>query len=270
MENTIQFPQKRIREILAYTIKNDEAGVKQLLAKNGFDASRLNTPALHIAYLKAIKDSPVFRSQVAQAMVGSVHAIRTNSKVSVTPMSLNFINQPQLNIAFVPEPQLGFVDQGQIGFVNQPQLGFVDQGQLGFVKTKGKKNLNIIDTAEALNDYSTPSLTPSTINTTPVAPAPASSGGFWDTLGGLASKDNLNKLFNTGLDTLSTSLKNSSNSTSEQNALEVERLRLQQIQAQNELANNSGMPTWGIVAIVVVVAGAIGAGIYFSMKKKAA
>ena len=257
METTTQLPEKRMREILAYTIKNDEAGVKNLLAKNGYDASKLSTPALHIAFLKAIKDSPVFRGDLAKKLTESVSKIKSRSKGMITPMSLNFINQPQLNIAFADQGQIGFVDQGQIGFVNQPGLGFT-----------GKKSLNVIDTTEALNDYSQPSLSVPSTNT-PAQPAPSSGGGFWDSLGSLASKDNINKLFNTGLDTLSTSIKNSSNSSSEQNALELERLRLQQIQAQNELADK-GMPTWGIVAIVIVVAGAIGAGIYFSMKKKKA
>lgn len=239
MENTLQLPAKRLREILAFTIKNDKKGVKDLLAKNGFDASNLNTDDLHIAFLKAIKDSPVFRNQVADKLAESVKKIKTRSKSGITAMSLNFVNQPQLQ----------FVNQPQLGFVTEPQL------DLGF------------DTTAALSDYTAPSLI-----VTPAAPAPtptpASSGGFWDSLSSLANKDNLNKLFNTGLDTLSTSLKNSSNSSSEQNALELERLRLQQIQAQNALADKQGMPTWAVVSIVVVALGLVGTGIYFAVKKK--
>lgn len=259
METTqdVQLPKKRFDQALAYTLKNDVQGVKDMLAKNGYDASKLNSNGVHIAFLKAIKDSSTFRADVAKHLTGVVDQLKAHYakyKPGAKTPALNFVNQPQVN--FVSQP---------MNFVNQPN-------GLGFVREPGALNMSGVKThLNLMDDYSTDANlsatlpTTAAINTTTTTPAPASSGSFWDSLGSLANKDNLNKLFNTGLDTLSTSLKNSSNSTTEQNALELERLRLQQIQAQNE---NTGMGTGTIIVICVLSAAVIGGGLYLILKKK--
>jgi len=96
---------------------------------------------------------------------------------------------------------------------------------------------------------------------------------FWDSLAGVASTDNLNKLFGTGLDTLSNSLKAKANRQSEERALELERLRLEQLNVQKDIQSGggilpgSGMSLGAKIAIGVGVAGVVGIIIYLAVKK---
>jgi hypothetical protein len=105
--------------------------------------------------------------------------------------------------------------------------------------------LNVVTTADELATQQGDSVA----STTAAAPVKTS---IWDSLKGAANTTNISNLFNTGLETLSTKLKNNANSASEERALEIERIRLAQIQAQNE-APKAAMPTWAIVAVVGVV-----------------
>jgi hypothetical protein len=114
--------------------------------------------------------------------------------------------------------------------------------------------------------------------TTPVVKPTTATGSFWSTLGGVANQDNLNKLFSTGLDTLSTTLKNKANKDSEERALELERIRLEQIQAQKDLVNaggkvpgtttSTGLSTGAKIGIGVGGAVLIGVVIYLVVRKK--
>jgi hypothetical protein len=113
--------------------------------------------------------------------------------------------------------------------------------------------------------------------TTPVVKPAASTGSFWNTLGGVANQDNLNKLFSTGLDTLSTSLKSKANKASEERALELERIRLEQIQAQKDLVSaggkvpgttSTGLSTGAKVGIGIGGAVLLGVIIYLVVRKK--
>lgn len=96
---------------------------------------------------------------------------------------------------------------------------------------------------------------------------------FWQTLGGVASTENLNKLFGTGLDVLSTKLAANANKDSEERALELERIRLQQLQTQAALKATTSVSTPGLstgawIAIGLGSALLIGTVIYFAVKKK--
>lgn len=107
--------------------------------------------------------------------------------------------------------------------------------------------------------------------------APATSTGstssFWSTLGGVANQQNLNNLFGTGLDVLSTKLKSDANKGSEERALELERLRLQQIyatgdvQARNAALPNKGLSTGAIIGISLGGVAVIGLIVYLAVKK---
>jgi hypothetical protein len=130
-------------------------------------------------------------------------------------------------------------------------------------------NLNLF----GADDISTMNTTAGAGSTTPTTTTTQKSS-FWSTLGGVASKENLSKLFNTGLDTLSTKLKNDANKASEERALELERLRLQQLQTQKEITGSGGAPTkkgmpgWAIGLIVVGGLGLVGTVLYFALRKK--
>lgn len=119
-----------------------------------------------------------------------------------------------------------FVQQPLVGFAKQPLMqDFVEQPQLAFTEP-----------VDDLNPYSTTQVTKDSVGSSTAK----SSGSFWSNLGSLASKDNLQSLFNTGLNVASTSLQNKANKESEERALELERLRLQQIQAQADLSKKGG------------------------------
>jgi hypothetical protein len=118
--------------------------------------------------------------------------------------------------------------QGKHNFIRQPMAqDFLDQPKLNYVSTDD------ITTAGSATEPTT-STTGTTTTTT-------QKSSFWSTLGGLASKENLQSLFNTGLNVASTSLQNKANKESEERALELERLRLEQIQAQKDLAASGGL-----------------------------
>lgn len=112
------------------------------------------------------------------------------------------------------------------------------QGKHNFVKQDLARDFIDQPKLNAFGDDFAPTSTPTSNATTTTTPK--SSSGFWSTLGGLASKENLQSLFNTGLNVASTSLQNKANKESEERALELERIRLEQIQAQKELAESGG------------------------------
>lgn len=191
MGNTI--PKKQMDNIIAEVMQNHVADIRGLLTFNGVvDASGFGDDDTRIAFLKAMKDSASFRTDLAGYMSNLV----------------------QTKASFVGQPQLDYVAEPMAGFVNQPMLGFGP----------------ISDEPAA------------TTTTTPAK----SGGGFWGALGGLASKDNLQSLFNTGLGAASNALQNKANKDSEERALELERLRLQQIQAQKDLAAAGGGVSKGL------------------------
>lgn len=100
------------------------------------------------------------------------------------------------------------------------------------------------------------------------------SGSFWSSLGKVFSPDLIQAGIKTGLNSISTSMQAKANSSSEQNALELERLRLQQIQAQTE-ANKAkgaseGFPTWGKVVLGIVGVGALVTIVVVIVRKKKA
>ncbi len=144
-------------------------------------------------------------------------------------------------MADLVQTQATFIAQPLLGFVNQPQLNYVDNAHLN---ETGPSN-------ESGFDYTAPATT-STPTTTE-----KTKSSFWSTLGGLASKENLQSLFNTGLNVTSTSLQNKANKESEERALELERLRLQQIQAQKELSQSGGGSKMSTGAIIGIVAGGL-------------
>lgn len=152
--------------------------------------------------------------------------------------------------------------QDQASFVSQPQLGFVEEPYLNTVTLADMAK----EAAKSSSSGAAAGAAGSTSKTT-------TGGTFWSSLGGLASTENLNKLFNTGLDTLSNKLKNDSNKSSEERALELERLRLQQLQAQTDLKkvdgqNKKTLPGWGIALIAVGGLVVVGTVIYLAVRKK--
>ena len=213
MENV--FPQKRMDDVLAYVLGNRINDVRQLLVNNGVvGAGSFSDQQVRVAFLKAIKDSESFRSNLASYLTSLVQEESTAS----------------------------FVDQPGMSFVQQPTLDF----------TMNTSALGSAAAAAASGTTTTATTTPTTTSKT----------SFWSTIGGLASKDNLQTIFNTGLNVAATSLTAKANKESEERALQLEAIRLQQIQAQKELAatEKKGLSTgaWigivlGIAAIVTVI-----------------
>lgn len=212
METTI--PKKQIDVMLADMLQNDIAGIRGLLNNNGIiNVSSFSDKDTKIAFLKAIKDSASFRSDLSNYLTAKVQ--RQHNFVSSMDLTREFIDQPKLN-------------------------AFGD---------------DFADPATAASATTTPTTTTTTTQ----------KSSFWSSLGGLASKENLQSLFNTGLNVASTSLQNKANKESEERALELERLRLEQINAQKELAAsgglNKGLSTgaWiaiglGLITLIIVVA----------------
>lgn len=103
---------------------------------------------------------------------------------------------------------------------------------------------------------------------TPEDAAPPAKKSIWDTLGGVFTPDVIKSGINTGLGAVSTSIQSKANSKSEQNALELERLRLAQIQAGNESgASAGGMSSGAKIGIAVGAIAVVGIIIFMVAKK---
>lgn len=112
-----------------------------------------------------------------------------------------------------------------IGFQNSNFNG------VGFSNGNGAGYYNLFDAEEAA--ATTTGATPTT--------KPASSGGsFWDGLGKIFTPDVIKNGINTGLGALGTSIQSNANNTSQQNAIELERIRLAQIQAAGAAGVGAG------------------------------
>ncbi len=153
----------------------------------------------------------------------------------------------QSNHSFVSQPAMQ-------NFMENPQQNFVDQPQLGFSSTfLASANTSITNAAEEEKEE-------------------AKTGTFWSSLGGLASKENLQTLFNTGLNAASAALTSKANQASEERALELERIRLQQLQTQKEMGLNADGSKKGISALgwvgIALGTGLLITGIVLIVKKK--
>lgn len=232
-------PQKRMDELTAYVMQKRLDEVRQLLSKNGVEnAYELSNKDAQLAFLKAIKDSATFRTSLADYLT---EFLKESTK--------NFVDQPG---------SLDFVSQDLV-FMNAAGPTFSTQAE--------------VDTWNYNNGYDgvesgSAKLTGSSTS--------GSSGSFWGTLGSLASPQNLNKLFNVGVDTLSANMQANANKASEERALEAERLRLQQLMIQNEIAGKGagatakkGLPTAAWIGIGVGGVVLIATIVYFATRKKA-
>lgn len=146
-------------------------------------------------------------------------------------------------------------------FVNQPAVA------LDFISQPAFHNFSEGDVWNAPAD--------STTGSTSGSSGSSSGGGFWSTLGGIFSKEVIQKGINTGLDALSSKLQANANKTTEKNALALEAERLKQLQTQLEIerarANQplgAGMPTWAKWAIGVGVAAILLISVVVIVRKK--
>lgn len=217
----------KMDEIIAHVMSNNISDIRSLLTNNGIvDAGSLNDSDTQIAFLKAIKDSASFRNDFSDYLATMVQG------------QSNFVQQP--NMPFVNQPNMPFVSQPNMPFVNEPgSTGLINQPMLNAVSLEDAENMD-------LGSGTTTTKTTTTKTT----------GSFWSSLGGLASKENLQSLFNAGLGVASNALTAKANKESEERALELERLRLQQLQAQKELGLNAdgskrGLSTGAVIGIVL-------------------
>ncbi len=229
-------PENVSRLLAGYlTEKKDEAA--NLLRVNGISVNALSTQSdIRLAYLKAIKDSDQFRSSASTALTKFVQSITDKS---------NFVDN------------LGFC--------------FVDN-----VDTRtGVDNLSFVNNDDHLN---TIGIAPTTINpnyasgvTSTTAPSTTTTKtGFWSSLGNIFTPEVIQTGVKTGLGALSTKLQSDANASSEANALRLEELRLQQMQAQAEINKTSPaskMSTGAKVAIGVGVAALVGTVIWLAVRK---
>lgn len=230
-------PKRELDELVAYVITHRADQLRELLTRNGFvSAQNLSKEDVQRAFLKAVKDSPSFRMDASQFFSTVVQ--------NDAGASVGFASQPgSLNWTETHSPF------GSSKF-NATGSGFAPK-----IITAGGMD------AAAAAAASTPT------------PAPVAKSSFWSTLGSVANKDTLTALLNTGLGAVSTSLTAKANKGSEERALELERLRLQQIQAQKDLKATpgspvSGMPKWAKVSLVIGGVALVGTVIYLVARKK--
>lgn len=208
----------KMRQALAQTMQYP-SDLRQMLLNNGIaNAESLNDYDTQIATLKAVKDSASFRSDLANFMT---EMVKSSTKKGVAS-------------------------------------NFVSQGDLGFVAQQRSLNFGALDTPLS----NTVSLGGSSSSGAAAAGGSTSTsnggGDFWSALGGLATTQNLQSLFNTGLGAVSSSLQSKANSQSEAAALALEQTKLQELQTQQQLnaAGVGGLSTgaWiGIGAGVLVL-----------------
>jgi len=126
--------------------------------------------------------------------------------------------------------------------------------------------LNLFDASDPTDVGDVPT------STTPTTTTTATKTTFWQSLGGVATGDNLSKLFNVGLDTLSTKLQSDINKDSEERALQAKMLDLQIAQQQAAAAagggTSKGLSAGAWIGIIAGV-GLLGFGVwYFAIRKK--
>lgn len=225
------FPTKGDR-IIAYIMVNQPEDVKAMLKASGY-AYPDSTVGVQHAFLKAIKDDPAFR---ANLVTYATEKARTRGK-------MNFVSQPAMTAGFVSQPAM------TMGFVSQPQ-----------------SMLNIVTIAPPTGSGS---ITTDTLATNNTATTNTTKTSFWDKLGSAFTADTIKTVVNTGLGAVSTKLQSNANTKSEENALELERIRLAQIEAQNAGKGIvTGLSTGAIVAIGLAGLLIIGLIIYAVKKKK--
>jgi hypothetical protein len=137
-----------------------------------------------------------------------------------------------------------------------------DNSMQGFVVNKQYQNL--FDASDVAGTGTTTSTTPTTTN---------SGGGFWGSLKSIFTPDVIGAGIKTGLNAINTKITSDANQSSANAALEAERLRLAQIQAEQQLkatpnAAGSGMPKWLMISLGVLGAAALITGIVYMVKKK--
>lgn len=231
---------KNLDQIMAYVITRRADQLRELLNRNGYaSAANLSREDVQRSFLKAIKDSPSFRQDASQFFA---EMVVNDSKDTAMAFSTN---------------------KGQ-------------WRTIGSNKPKGSKKLNAVgvlnETGDAGEGWTADT---STGTKTPTPTSSTSGGSFWNTLGSVVNKDTLTSLFNTGLGAVSTSLQAKANKDSEERALELERIRLQQIQAQKDLKEaaggdtpkDSGLPGWAVASIVVGGLAIVGTVVYLIAKK---
>jgi hypothetical protein len=192
------------RYLLAHYLKARKSDAVKLLNLNGVNIDNLaSLKTVTTAFLKAIYASDSFRRQASQAM----------SDYALTLKKKSFSGRKYHNAT---DEYGNYYDDG-----SDPLSGL------------GYYNSETTSTA--------PSTTTSGSSSGTSSSSSSSSGGsFWDTLGGIFSKDVIQTGIKTGLGALSTSISSNANNTSQQNALAIEQAKLAQIQAAAGLKNSSG------------------------------
>ena len=261
-----QIPKKEFDSFLATMLANNTEDVRTLLVSNGFsEASDMGSDDVSKMFLKAVKDSDQFRKVASEYM--ATLAKKSAGVLVAVEKGLNFIPQPQFQ-GFVSQPSFqGFVEQPAFqGFVAQPAFQGFNQKKNGSFKN--------VD-GDWWDDYNSPVSTTSTNTSNTSTPTTTtttkSTGSFWDSLAGVASKENLSNLFNTGLGVLGNKLNADSTKASEERALELERIRLEQIRAAQQGGGGAnatpGLSTGAIVGIAIGGIVVIGTIIYLVAKK---
>lgn len=133
------------------------------------------------------------------------------------------------------------------------------------------KTSDFVDNSQYLNAVDAEPWLGGTTTTTTTAPTPTPKKTSF--FGSIFTPELVSTGIKTGLDTLSTTTKAKADAASQQNALELERIKLQQIQAQgdaNKAGAASGMSTGAKIAIWIggiLVVGTVAWLVYRNMKK---
>ncbi len=219
------FQKKNADQIIGYVMVNEPAAMKSLLKSDGVNADSLSGAALQKAFLKAIKDSATFRASFAEYA-----ATRVAGKKMNFMSRANFVSQPgAMSVGFAEQPY-------PLDFVSQPGLRLNEVGP----------------------PTGTGSITTDTLNTTTTTTTNTSSGNsFWDKLGSAFTADTIKSVLNTGLGAVGTKIQSDANTKSEENALELERIRLAQIEAAKDVNSGPSVGTIAAIGIGLLVAGYI-------------
>lgn len=240
--NTIKkISEKQLDQVIGYALANHRNDIINALVQSGYaNANALKDSDLGVAFLKAVKDSASFRGRISQILTEMVQKEKGQSK--------SFVNQP-------------VADLDVTGGMFDNYFNVIDH-----ISTE-QINRNL-ETVTGSSDYNVPNTTSTTNTKTQTA--------FGSALSGLVTSDTLSKVFNVGLDALSTKLQTSANKGSEERALQLKAYELQiaALNAAGKTGNTStsSFPTWAKVSLAVVGAAGIGLLVYklATKKKKAA
>lgn len=262
--NTLTSP-STMRTLLANYFNDSKTQAIALLQNNGVAiANSAPIQVVRVAWLKAIKDSASFRAQAAASLTNYITAVKAkvsgqSNFVGVQPIyyndvtgiasSTNYIDPNSGGIQVDPSLASGASDTSSDTATLAFPLGATSLANTGATGFGASSNPNAVAQSMAATGSS------------------GSGGGLFSALGSIFTPKVLQQGVTTGLQAYSTSLTAAANKTSEQNALQLEQLKLAQAQVAAQ-APSSGLSTGWKIAIGGTIAAIVIIGVAVFVRKK--